>query len=666
MQRIRPGVCPTAMTYRRPMPNAARSEHRVTSARLASLVLISVIGLEPRQVLTRAASPVRDCKQLPPSTFPAAAVNRNERSAGVSADRGLLLHLVATRGAWRPEGDEGCAIDVDMFAEEDGPPLVPGPLIRVRVGTPITATIRNALPDTLWLSGLQDHVSGHVDSIAVPPAATRDVRFVPTVPGTYFYRGHHGGGNFVLQTTQSGQLIGAFVVDPAGAMSVKDRVFVITSWIDTTDIRPDRPRAFFTLSINGRSWPHSERLAYDVGDSVHWRVINNSPVFHSMHLHGFYFRVDSRGWAGGDTTYARDAQRMVVTELMQPGTSMMVSWRPDRAGNWLFHCHEALHTSPEVRLDHMRLAARSAPVDAADHMSAGMAGLMLGVQIRASPNEAPPRPFVPERSLRLFANERPRVFGDAPGYGFVLQEGDAIPARDSIRMPGSPIVLVRGQRSQITVLNRLSMPLSVHWHGIELESYYDGVGGWSGSGERIAPPIAPGDSFIVHVTPVRAGTFMYHVHGEPGDELVQGLYGPLIVLEPNEHWDAERNRILVISAGTGFPGHAVVNGSGSPPPLDLTAGRTYHLRLIDIAKTQLHSAAIIGGESPPMWTMTAHDGAPIAPERRRLTPAAQELATGMTYDFEYRPAGPGDRAFRVIASVPRRPPDTVTVPLRVR
>jgi hypothetical protein len=91
----------------------------------------------------------------------------------------------------------------------------------------------------------------------VAPAATREVRFVPTVPGTYFYRGHHGGGNFILQATQSGQLIGALVVDAATAPLVKDRVFVITSWIDTTDIRPDRPRAFFTVAINGRSWPHT-------------------------------------------------------------------------------------------------------------------------------------------------------------------------------------------------------------------------------------------------------------------------------------------------------------------------------------------------------------------------------------------------------------------------
>jgi FtsP/CotA-like multicopper oxidase with cupredoxin domain len=583
----------------------------------------------------------------------------------VSVDGTLAVHLVATRGAWRPEGDGGCAIDVDTFADESGLPQVPGPLVRARVGTRITATVRNTLPDTLWLSGLQDHVSDRVDSIAVPPGETREIRFVPTVAGTYFYRGHHGGGNFILQTTQSGQLIGALIVDPASARSPNDRVFVITSWIDTTNLRPDRPRAFFIISINGHSWPHSERLSYDVGDSVRWRVINNSPVFHTMHLHGFYFRVESRGWAARDTAYGRDAQRDVVTEIMRPATSMTLSWRADRSGNWLFHCHEALHTSPAVRLDHMRLATPPSPNAAEDHMSAGMAGLMMGVQVRPAPDEPAARPFMPVRDLRLFANERAHVFGSETGYGLVLQEGDAPPARDSIRLPGSPIVLVRGQPSRITVLNRLSMPLSVHWHGIEIESYYDGVGGWSGSGSRIAPPIAPGDSFVVHITPVRAGTFMYHVHGEPGDELAQGLYGPLIVLEPNERWDVEHDRILVISAGTGFPGRAIVNGSTTPPPLDLVAGRPYRLRLIDIAKTQLHSAAIVGGESQPMWMMIGHDGATIPIPRRHLTPAVQEIATGMTFDFEYRSPSPGDRTFRVIGSMPGRPPDTVLVPLRV-
>jgi hypothetical protein len=33
-----------------------------------------------------------------------------------------------------------------------------------------------------------------------------------------------------------------------------------------------RPDVFF--AVNGRSWPHTERLAYDLGDPVRRRVIN--------------------------------------------------------------------------------------------------------------------------------------------------------------------------------------------------------------------------------------------------------------------------------------------------------------------------------------------------------------------------------------------------------
>ena len=99
------------------------------------------------------------------------------------------------------------------------------------------------------------------------------------------------------------------------------------------------------------------------------------------------------------------------------------------------------------------------------------------------------------------------------------------PRADSIRIPGSPLILTRGEPVRIAVHNRLTIPISVHWHGIELDSYFDGVGGFSGAGKRIAPMIAATDSFVVRFTPPRAGTFMYHVHGERGEELASGLYG---------------------------------------------------------------------------------------------------------------------------------------------
>ena len=81
-----------------------------------------------------------------------------------------------------------------------------------------------------------------------------------------------------------------------------DRIFVITELADrgegpdaapTTDRHGTNTRQF--SAINGKAWPHTERLRYALGDSVRWRIVNASQEAHPMHLHGFYFRVDSRG-----------------------------------------------------------------------------------------------------------------------------------------------------------------------------------------------------------------------------------------------------------------------------------------------------------------------------------------------------------------------------------
>jgi len=52
----------------------------------------------------------------------------------------------------------------------------------------------------------------------------------------------------------------------------------------------------------------------------------------------------------------------------------------------------------------------------------------------------------------------------------------------------------------------------VHWHGLEIESYYDGVVGVSGVEEHLTPMIAPGDSFQMRITPPRPGSYIYHTH----------------------------------------------------------------------------------------------------------------------------------------------------------
>ena len=115
--------------------------------------------------------------------------------------------------------------------------------------------------------------------------------------------------------------------------------------------------------------------------------------------------------------------------------------------------------------------------------------------------------------------------------GFVLQNG-AAPRSASIEIPGPPIVLTRGEPVQITVVNNLQDPTSIHWHGIELDSYYDGVPEWGGLDEKKTPPVEPGQTFVARMIPTRAGTFIYPTHWHDAVQLTGGVHGPLIVLPP--------------------------------------------------------------------------------------------------------------------------------------
>ena len=71
----------------------------------------------------------------------------------------------------------------------------------------------------------------------------------------------------------------------------------------------------------------------------------------------------------------------------------------------------------------------------------------------------------------------------------------------------------------------------MHWHGIELESYYDGVAGFAGQGRRLAPAIGPGKTFEARFTPPRSGTFIYHTHLDDVRQQRAGLSGALLVLD---------------------------------------------------------------------------------------------------------------------------------------
>ncbi|MEP6766762.1 MAG: multicopper oxidase domain-containing protein [Gemmatimonadaceae bacterium] len=629
------------------------------------------------------AEPAAKCRDFPAPPVTALA-NDNRVGAG-SLDKGVLtLKLVARAVAWRPDGTTECALSVNAFAEEGRTARIPGPLIRIRAGTEVRVTVRNALGKALWLRGLQDRKARVLDSVEVAPGASREFRFVATAPGAWYYWAGNAGA--IHPTSDAdGALVGALVVDSnrgPGASSTSDRVMVLTRWsVSGTDV----DSGYQINAFNGRAWPNTERLSYTVGDSVQWHVINASGATHEMHLHGFYFRTDARGTVlDTGVTLPLLASLMRVTAVLRPGEWMSIAWSPDRPGNWLYHCHLVAHMNGDQRLDRMpgTTTGVMAHHESGDsHTHDDMGGLVMGVDVKPariarasakSTSASALRSALPRRSLELHANTRPRVFGELPGFGFVVQNGASVPSSDSIRIPGSPIVLTRDEPVRIVVHNHLPYPISVHWHGIELESYFDGVGGYSGMGPQIAPMIAPKDSFIVRFTPPRAGTFMYHVHGERGEELASGLYGPLVVVEPGTSFDPNTDRVFVFADGGPGPGRPIfINGTAAPDTLNLVAGVTYRLRFIYITANAVYLTTLRGVNGIVTAKQLGLDGHDVPDSASLTRPLQARAGPGHTQDFAFTPAALGNYSLtveRIVNSTTGqvRTGLVTAVPIRVR
>ena len=600
-----------------------------------------------------------------PPIAAAAIANDNRASGGHLANGVFTLKLEAREATWYPEGPSGPPILVHAFGEVAGPSRTPGPMIRVPAGTEMRISVHNALTIPLRLWGLQDRSEATMDSTVVAPGATQNFDFRADIPGTYLYFARTGDRPPLPNpgAMKDAVLNGAFIVDPAGTTPRKDeRILVLSLFADTiTALGPKADAAtqemqreliprdrWLLTAINGMSWPHTERLTYNLGDTVRWRVINASAASHPMHLHGFYFNVLSKGDINRDTIYAAARQRKAVTEWMPTKATMSMTWVPNRPGNWVFHCHIVTHMSDALRLT-------NDPHAHMDHGLNGMAGLIVGLRVLPKGDFALVQQNESRRKLRVFVTQKDRVYGDQPGYSYILQEGPNAPAVDSVRIPSSTITLRQGEPTEITVVNKSKATATIHWHGIELESFYDGVGDWSGWNKMVAPPIAPGDSFVVRLTPQRPGTFIYHTHTDENLQLSSGLYGALIVLPPKAEADTTERVFLIGIGGPGEHDHAVINGTTKPAPIDLRADVPHRLRFINISPLESHVVQLMAGNKVQMWRALAKDGAELPAAQALTMPAVVQLHPGETYDFEVRRAKGDSLTLKVIS------PETIEI-----
>lgn len=589
--------------------------------------------------------------------------NDNRTPAGTLTNGVLSLRLEARQVHWQPEGPDGITLTVPAFAEDGKPPAVPGPLVRVPSGTRIAVHLRNAFAsETLTIHGMHDR-PGHTDqTAALKPGEARDISFAAGPPGTFFYWATTSGAATTEDRKGDGMLTGAIIVDPPGAAAVPDeRVFIVGDWNDD-DQASQTPNALAHASyvFNGRAWPATERLEYPVGKPIHWRLVNASTEDHPLHLHGTYMAIESNGDESTMTPVAPGQEQRVVTQVLGTGKTMTVTWTPGEPGTWLFHCHILFHVDSLIRL------TPSAPADGhdghGDHESGEhhMAGLVLAVNVTpASDRAVAPEPDNPRR-LTLEVGKRdgvkfpnpvtPKSFW--PGLGYRWIEGQEASSSAPFVSPGTPLVLNRGEPVAISVVNRLEQTTTVHWHGIELESYYDGVSGIGGSSGHVTPPIAPGKTFVVRFTPPRAGTFMYHTHLNDFQQLTTGLYGAIVVKEPGDRFDPDLDRVYVFGQGPDDVHDPVlVNGHEWPDEQAMRKGATYRLRFAAITSAVPVTVSIRAGDELESWKPLAKDGMPM-PAGGAAVPASCTLSPGETFDVSFTPAGVGP--LRFVAAMPRQ------------
>jgi len=89
--------------------------------------------------------------------------------------------------------------------------------------------------------------------------------------------------------------------------------------------------------------------------------------------------------------------------------------------------------------------------------------------------------------------------------------------------PGPTLRATEGDRVRVTLVNRLPVPTTIHWHGIDVPLAQDGVPGLS------QEPVEPGETFIYDFTATNPGTRWYHSHVDSNLQIQMGLFGAMII-----------------------------------------------------------------------------------------------------------------------------------------
>ncbi len=185
-------------------------------------------------------------------------------------------------------------------------------------------------------------------------------------------------------------------------------------------------------------------------------------------------------------------------------------------------------------------------------------------------------------------------------------------------LPGPLIKAKVGNRLIVHFTNELDQPTTVHWHGVRVPIEMDGVPDIS------QPPVKKGESFDYDFVVRDAALYWYHPHVMSAAQVGFGLYGPLLVEDPNDGVGVEDQLTLVLSdigfnakgelepadsggsAGMVFgrEGNYVLANGRHRPVLKARSGAPQRWRIVNAAKSRFFYLDLDGQE----FTVIGVDG----------------------------------------------------------
>jgi len=109
-------------------------------------------------------------------------------------------------------------------------------------------------------------------------------------------------------------------------------------------------------------------------------------------------------------------------------------------------------------------------------------------------------------------------------------------------IPGPTLEFTEGEYAVIYVKNEMDVETSIHWHGLLLPNFYDGVP------YLTTPPIEPGHTLKYEFAIKQSGTYWYHGHTMLQEQV--GVFGSFIIHPKKETLDYDKELVLMLSDWT--------------------------------------------------------------------------------------------------------------------